>query len=132
TVLLTTHYMDEAQYLADRVAVISAGRIVAEGTPATIGGRDQARPRVRFRMPAGTRPPGELAAETSPNGVTSFTTLDLTRALHTLTGWAIDNRVEIDRLEIVRPSLEDTYLDLTDEATGDPAQPVGLGDTEPI
>ncbi len=131
TVLLTTHYMDEAQYLADRVAVIASGRIVAVGTPATIGGRDQARPRVRFRVPAGSRPPAELAAETAPDGVTTFGTSDLTRALHTLTTWAIDNRVEIDRLEIVRPSLEDTYLELTDEPAGDPGQPVGPGDTEP-
>jgi ABC-2 type transport system ATP-binding protein len=131
TVLLTTHYMDEAQYLADRVAVIASGRIVAEGTPATIGGRDQARPQVQFRVPAGTRPPAELAAETAPDGVTTFATSDLTRALHTLTTWALDNRVDIDRLEIVRPSLEDTYLELTGEAAGDPGQPVGLGDAEP-
>ena len=131
TVLLTTHYMDEAQYLADRVAVIASGRIVAEGTPATIGGRDRARPQVRFRVPTGAHPPAELAAETAPDGVTTFATLDLTRALHTLTTWAIDNRVEIDRLEILRPSLEDTYLELTGEPVGDPGQPVEPGDTEP-
>ena len=53
TILLTTHYMEEAQALADRVAVISGGRIVAEGTPATIGGRDTARARIRFALPAG-------------------------------------------------------------------------------
>ncbi len=59
TVLLTTHYMDEAQYLADRVAVIAAGRIVADGTPATLAGRDTARARVRFRPPEGATPPAE-------------------------------------------------------------------------
>ena len=53
TILLTTHYMEEAQALADRVAVISGGQIVAEGTPATIGGRDTARYRIRFAQPAG-------------------------------------------------------------------------------
>src|SRR5580704_8013527 len=53
TVLLTTHYMDEAQYLADRVAVIAAGRIVAEGPPATIGHRDLGAARIRFRLPDG-------------------------------------------------------------------------------
>src|SRR5207244_11991693 len=57
TVLLTTHYMDEAQQLADRVAVIAAGRIVAEGTPATIGDRDLARARIRYRPPTQGAPP---------------------------------------------------------------------------
>jgi ABC-2 type transport system ATP-binding protein len=130
TVLLTTHYMDEAQYLADRVAVIASGRIVAVGTPATIGGRDQARPRVRFRVPVGTRLPAELAAETASDGVSTFAAQDLTRALHTLTAWAIDNGVEIDGLEILRPSLEDTYLQLTGDIGGAPGDP-GPGDTEP-
>ena len=55
TVLLTTHYMDEAQYLADRVAVIAAGRIVAEGPPATLGDRERARAAVRYRLPAEPR-----------------------------------------------------------------------------
>ena len=53
TIMLTTHYMDEAQALADRVAVISDGQIVAEGTPATIGGRDTARARIHFTLPPG-------------------------------------------------------------------------------
>jgi ABC-2 type transport system ATP-binding protein len=56
TVLLTTHFMDEAQYLADRVVVIDAGQVVAEGPPATLGFRDQAKARVRYRLPAGVTP----------------------------------------------------------------------------
>ena len=54
TILLTTHYMDEAQHLADRVAVINQGRIVAEGSPDSIGGRADAAVRIRFAVPAGT------------------------------------------------------------------------------
>ena len=61
TVLLTTHYMDEAQYLADRVAVISDGRIVAEGPPATLGNRERARARIRYRLPDGAVPPAGLS-----------------------------------------------------------------------
>src|SRR5664280_1771149 len=125
TVLLTTHYMDEAQYLANRVAVIASGRIVAEGTPATLGGRDHARPRVRFRLPAGILPPADLVAETDAEGFSSFTTEDLTRGLHTLTNWALDNAVVIEGLEIIRPTLEDIYLHLTAGATArDPDLPV--------
>ena len=56
TVVLTTHYMDEAQYLADRVVVISAGRIVAEGPPSTLGLRDRG-VRIRYRPPSGAAPP---------------------------------------------------------------------------
>ena len=63
TVLLTTHYMDEAQFLADRVAVIAKGRIVAEGPPASLAGRDQARSRVSFRLPPGTALPEDLPHE---------------------------------------------------------------------
>src|SRR5215471_9313085 len=69
TVLLTTHYMDEAQYLADRVAVIAAGRIVAEGPPATIGSRDQARARIRYRLAGGATPPADLTTPPGPDGL---------------------------------------------------------------
>ena len=65
TILLTTHYMDEAQALADRVAVIVAGQIVAHGPPATIGGRDTAQARIRFALPAG-RTAGDLPFDVVP------------------------------------------------------------------
>jgi ABC-2 type transport system ATP-binding protein len=116
TVLLTTHYMDEAQYLADRVAVIAAGRIVAEGSPATIGDRELAKARIRFRLPAGASSPSGMADQRGPDGFTELTADDVTRALHRLTGWAIDEGIELEGLEVIRPSLEDVYLQLTESA----------------
>jgi ABC-2 type transport system ATP-binding protein len=113
TVLLTTHYMDEAQNLADRVAVISEGLIVAEGTPATLAGRDSARATVAFNLPEGVMPPADLGAARSAGGVVEFAPEDLTVALHRLTGWALDSSLSLDSLRVVRPSLEDVYLQLT-------------------
>jgi ABC-2 type transport system ATP-binding protein len=119
TVLLTTHYMDEAQYLADRVAVIAAGRIVAEGQPATLGDRELTRARIRYRVPAGATPPEDLAGPADQDGFTEFAPADLTSALHRLTGWAIDNKVSLDGLVVTRQSLEDVYLALTNPQEAD-------------
>ena len=113
TVLLTTHYMDEAQYLADQVAVISSGRIVAEGPPATIANRDQERARIRYRLAGGPTPPAGLSAAPGPDGLIELAPDDLTAALHRLTGWALEQHVELSGLEVIRPSLEDVYLQLT-------------------
>jgi ABC-2 type transport system ATP-binding protein len=118
TVLLTTHYMDEAQYLADQVAVISGGRIVAEGPPATIGNRERARARIRYRLADGAMPPADLSAPPGPDGLTELIPDDLTTALHRLTGWALDQHVELTALEVVRPTLEDVYLELTGSPAG--------------
>lgn len=114
TVFLTTHYMDEAQTLANRVAVISRGLIVAEGPPSSLGGRDVAVSIIRFRAPDGADPP-EIARGVvrTANGY-ELRSSDPTRALHELTGWAIDHRVELEGLEVTRPTLEDIYLELTD------------------
>ena len=112
TVLLTTHYMEEAQYLADRVAVIAAGLIVAQGPPASLGARDTARARIRYRPPEG------LAGPLGPDGFTELAADDVTLTLHKLTGWAIDQGVSLDGLEVTRPSLEDVYLALTDASSG--------------
>jgi len=127
TVLLTTHYMDEAQFLADQVAVISNGRIVAEGPPTTIGNRELARARIRYRLPDGAAPPADLTASPGPDGLTELVPDDLTATLHRLTGWALEQHLELTGLEVIRPSLEDVYLTLTDGAAAPGAQPVGAG-----
>ena len=114
TVLLTTHYMDEAQYLADRVAVIAAGRIVAEGSPDTLGNRDHARAHIRYRVPDGAVPPDGLGGVSDASGFTVVTSADPVRDLHRLTGWALEHGIDLDGLEVTRPSLEDVYLSLTD------------------
>ncbi len=119
TVLLTTHYMDEAQFLADRVAVIAAGQIVAEGPPATLANREVARARIRYRVPAGATPPAGLAGGVGADGFTEFSPEDVTTALHQLTGWAIGTGASLDGLEVSRPTLEDVYLTLTGAPPGD-------------
>src|SRR5665213_4034210 len=113
TVLLTTHYMDEAQYLADRVAIIAGGRLVAEGTPSTLAGRESARATVSYRLPAGTTAPPGLGDHSPGDDRFAFTPDDLTRAMYELTQWAIDNEIILEALQIQRPSLEDIYLQLT-------------------
>jgi ABC-2 type transport system ATP-binding protein len=121
TIFLTTHYMDEAQILADRVAVISGGRIVAEGPPDRLAGRDNAT-EIRFNLPAGGAAPADLpdlgaAATVAVDGhAVVVRAHDPTQALHTLTGWSIDRGVALDGLTVARPSLEDVYLELTADA----------------
>ena len=113
TVVLTTHYMDEAQYLADQVAVIAEGRIVATGIPATLGHRDLAGARIRYRAPDGTAPPEGLAGTVGADGYHEVRSADLVRDLNRLTGWALESGVTLDGLEVMRPTLEDVYLRLT-------------------
>jgi len=121
TVVLTTHYMDEAQRLADRVAVMTQGRIVAEGEPGALGGRDLAHATVRYQLPAGLTPLPGLGGPKAADGFVAFTSDDLAAALHRLTGWALEQHLNLDSLQILRPSLEDVYLRLTGEATADAA-----------
>jgi ABC-2 type transport system ATP-binding protein len=118
TVFLTTHYMDEAQYLADRVAVIAKGRIVAEGPPATLGDRHLARSVIRFRPPPGDLPLDIAPIVTTANNELQLTVTDPTRVLHELTSWAVGRGVELEGLEVSRPTLEDVYLDLTGGEAG--------------
>jgi ABC-2 type transport system ATP-binding protein len=113
TVFLTTHYMDEAQHLADRVAVIAAGRIVAEGPPDRLSGRDDAT-EIRFSPTPALELPDLRAATVTENGRgVVVRTTDTTATLHTLTGWALEHGVTLDGLTVARPTLEDVYLELT-------------------
>jgi ABC-2 type transport system ATP-binding protein len=113
TVFLTTHFMDEAQFLADRVAVITRGEIVADGPPSTLGGRDTMQTVIRFR-PAGdvdgAPPLGQIA---TADGMYEVHVDDPTKALHELTGWVMERGTGFERIEVSQPTLEDVYLQLT-------------------
>ena len=115
TVFLTTHFMDEAQELADRVAVIANGEIVAEGTPDTIAGRDRMLAVIRYRLPAGVPDPPDWGQEPLPDGSFRLRTEDPTKAAHDVTGWALEHGTSFDLFEVTLPSLEDVYLELTGE-----------------
>jgi ABC-2 type transport system ATP-binding protein len=117
TIFLTSHSMDEVQYLADRVAIIAAGRVVAEGTPDTLAGREKAAATIRFRLPSGAAElPAELrgVAKTGADGIELETT-DPTRTMYELTSWAVQEGISLEGLEIARPTLEDVYLQITQD-----------------
>jgi ABC-2 type transport system ATP-binding protein len=114
TIILTTHYMDEAQHLADRVVVINRGEIVASGTPETIGGRAEAAVRIRFGLPADVDPDSmPMAGTRDAHGIYVIETTDEVRVLHALTSWALDRGIDLVGLTVDRPSLEDVYIELT-------------------
>jgi ABC-2 type transport system ATP-binding protein len=120
TVFLTTHYMDEAQVLADRVAVVVGGRIVAEGPPADLGGEGSTS-EIRFTLPPGIGAdalpdlPPEAKVRVEGDAVL-VSGPDPTRPLATLTGWAVGRGVGLPDITVTRPRLEDVYLELTKEA----------------
>ncbi len=119
TVFLTTHYMDEAENLANRVAVIARGEIVAEGPPGLLGGRHLADTLIRFRIGSGASgPPAVPGAVVRSNGLVEVRTETPTSTLHELTGWAMAGGFELDGLEVTRPTLEDVYLELTGGEAG--------------
>jgi ABC-2 type transport system ATP-binding protein len=114
TVILTTHYMDEAEALADRVAVISRGRIVAQGTPDVLGGRDTAEARIRFRLPAGVdRASLPVSVEPGAGEVVDIRTDREVAVLRALTTWSEEEGVPLLGLTVERLTLEDVYLRLT-------------------
>ncbi len=119
SVLLTTHYMDEAEHLADRIAVICAGRIVAEGTPQTLGGRDRLATRIAFTLPPGVGvselPPRlQLVVERGPAHSVVLHSRSPLGHLNELTNWAAETGIELNELEVRRPTLEEVYLSFTD------------------
>lgn len=116
TIVLTTHYMDEVQALADSVAVIADGRIVESGTPATLGGRDSDVARIRFELPPGTEVsdlPVHTGTAAAEGALVTVEVPEPTAVLHALTSWALDRGATLGRLTVERPSLEDVYLDIT-------------------
>jgi ABC-2 type transport system ATP-binding protein len=120
TILLTTHYMDEAQHLADRVVVIAHGRVIAQGTPDTLGPGGAEGALVAFRMPYGVAAdalplPAGVDVERRERQL-SFRTPTPTRDLAPLLQWAAESDIELEALTVTRPSLEDVYLKLTEEA----------------
>jgi ABC-2 type transport system ATP-binding protein len=106
TIFLTTHYMDEAQRLADRVAVIARGQVVARGTPEDLGGREDRPTTISYRIDGEQR---------------TLQTTKPVEALHELTGRALSEGLRLEALEATRPNLEDVYLALTAEDDGEEA-----------
>jgi ABC-2 type transport system ATP-binding protein len=116
TILLTTHDMEEANALADRVIVVHGGTVAAEGSPSALGGRDAEQARITFRLPDGV-PAGALPLPaTAAAGVVTVETANPTKALQLLTDWAVRGGLELAGLRVERPTLEDIYLRLTSDA----------------
>jgi ABC-2 type transport system ATP-binding protein len=113
TVLLTTHYMDEAQHLADRVAIIVRGKIVAQGAPDILTGGD-GRTRIRFELSEGRALPVSLSRRARLEGKEiTITSDDATTDLHALTGWAIEAGAALENLTVTGASLEEFFLEIT-------------------
>ena len=122
TIFLTTHYMDEAEYLADRITVLSAGHIVAEGTPRTLGGRDHMTTAISFTLPDGLAPrdlPAGLGplAEPAAAGRTVLHSESPLVHLQMLGNWALGRGFDLPDLDVHRPTLEEVYLSLTGTPT---------------
>jgi ABC-2 type transport system ATP-binding protein len=112
TIVLTTHYLEEAEFLADRIAIIDQGQIVAEGTPRQLGGRDTAATEISFRLDdVGAAVP--IPVEMIEGGRLRVLTQEPTTTLNVLSSWAVAHGIELIDIDVHRPSLEDVYLELT-------------------
>jgi ABC-2 type transport system ATP-binding protein len=123
TVFLTTHYMDEAQRLADRVTIIAKGEIVARGTPEDLGDRESQPAKITYRLDG-----EEVSTETTTP----------VKTLHELTSRALEQGIDLEGLEVKRPTLEDVYLELTEQGGHNPGMPgreaedmPGIDETKP-
>ena len=114
TIVLTTHYMEEAERLAHRVVIVVDGRVAAEGSPAELRSHERMQTAITFRTAAGAPAP-PLGARRA-DGAFEVRVEDPTPALHTLTSWAMHAGVRLEDLEVARASLEDVYLELTRDA----------------
>ncbi|HUA48851.1 MAG TPA: ABC transporter ATP-binding protein [Solirubrobacteraceae bacterium] len=117
TVFLTTHYMDEAQHLANRVAVMNAGQIIAIGRPEELGGRDLRPAEVRFTLPAawslGDIPDVPCERRTLEGDRVLVVTREPVPAAQRITTWALEHDIDLGHFSVSQPTLEDIYLELT-------------------
>jgi ABC-2 type transport system ATP-binding protein len=113
TVFLTTHYMEEAQRLADRVAIVKDGRIVASGPPAELAGSRAQRAVIAFTPPEGELPTLSAPPVAGARGTVEIHTDRVVEDLAILTGWARERGVDLPGLTVSRATLEDVYLELT-------------------
>lgn len=116
TVLLTTHYMDEAQHLADRIVVIAAGKVVAEGTAEALADQVHATPSIRWVAQNDDPVPPEQLGWTRNGSQFTIATKETTTVTHALTTWAVEQDLTLENLTISHPTLEDVYLALTSSA----------------
>lgn len=122
TILLTTHYLDEAEHLADRVVVIAHGRVLAQGTPDELAAAAGAATVLSFRIPAGLGPDDlpHLGLDRRIAGnLVELRTGEPTADVAALASWAVQRGTELEALSLTRPGLEDVYLDLLGEGRGD-------------
>ena len=125
TIFLTTHYMDEAQHLSNRVAIVNAGEIIATGRPEELGGRDLRPAEIRFVLPhdwsLGDIPDVPSLERAIDGDHVLVSTSEPVVATQTITSWALDHGIELGHFSVSQPTLEDIYLELTGSGNRDHA-----------